>query len=74
VQTIIIEQNISKSEKNDSLLEYRPIEELYKLKPIREKKDFSKMHETNLMDQHTMRKIQMVYYPKLDNTLKKIPT
>ena len=60
MQTIIIEQNISKSEKNDSLLEYRPIEELYKLKPIREKKDFSKMQETNLMDQHTMRKIQMV--------------
>jgi len=50
------------------------IEELYKIKPIREEKDFSKMHETNLMDQHTMRKIQMVYYPKLDNTLKKIPT
>jgi len=45
---------------------------MYKLKPVRQKKDFSKMHETNLMDQHTMRKIQMVYYPQLDNSLKKI--
>lgn len=36
------------------------IGEQYKLKPIRVKKDFSKMHETNLMDNHTMRKIQMV--------------
>lgn len=45
---------------------------MYKLKPVRQKKDFSKMHETNLMDQHTMRKIQMVYQPQLDNSMKKI--
>jgi len=49
------------------------VEEQKKLKPIKQKKDFSKIHETNMMDNNTLRRIQMNYYPNLQDTMRKIP-
>jgi len=42
-----------------SLEKIYSIEKQKKLKAKRQEKDFSKLHETNLMDQNTMRRIQM---------------